>query len=63
MRRARLAAPVQLGLELDGVIVMPADRWASLPEGCRHDALLLLARLIGRGVLEPEVQDERVGDG
>jgi hypothetical protein len=45
---------VQLPLELDGRTVAPADRWASLPESIRQDAMLLLARLISRGVLEPE---------
>ena len=57
MRRVRLVAPVQLGLELDGVMVASVDRWASLPEPCRHDATLLLARLISRGVLGTEAED------
>lgn len=48
---------MQLGLELDGVMVAHVDRWASLPEPCRHDAMLLLARLISRGVLETETED------
>ena len=65
MRRVRLVAPVQLGLELDGVMVAPVDRWASLPEPCRHDATLLLARLISRGVLGTEAEDrtEEICDG
>jgi hypothetical protein len=63
LRRVRLVAPVQLELELDGVIVVPVDRWASLPEPCRRDAMLLLARLISRGVLEPEPETEVICDG
>lgn len=57
MRRVTLVAPVQLGLELDGITVAPADRWVSLPEPCRREALLLLARLISRDVFEPEDQE------
>lgn len=60
MRRVRLVAPVQLGLMLDGFVVAPADRWASLPEPCRRDAMLLLARLISRGVLETEAETEEI---
>ena len=63
MRRARLVAPVQLPLELDGITVAPADRWALLPEPCRRDAVVLLARLISRGVLEPEDEREELCDG
>ena len=50
---------MQLLLELDGVKVAPADRWVSLPESCRREAVVLLARLISRGVLEPEEQDQK----
>lgn len=63
MRRVTLVAPAQLPLQLDGITVAPADRWASLPEPCRRDAMLLLARLISRGVLEPEDHDEELCDG
>jgi hypothetical protein len=65
LRRVRLVAPVQLGLTLDGFIVAPVDRWASLPEPCRREAMLLLARLISRGVLETEADNgtEEICDG
>jgi hypothetical protein len=61
LRRVRLVAAVQL--ELDGVMVAPVDRWALLPEPCRRDAMLLLARLISRGVLEIEDRTEEICDG
>ena len=54
MRRLRIAAPIQLPLDLDGVAPKPAERWSSLPETTRESVLVLLARLIARGVIEKE---------
>jgi len=52
MRRLRIAAPVQLSLTL------PTDQtrgglelWALLPDAAREQVLVLLARLITRGVI------------
>ena len=53
MRRLRIAAPVQLSLAL------PTDQprsgvelWALLPNAARERVLVLLARLIARGVID-----------
>jgi hypothetical protein len=53
MRRLRIAAPVQLSLTL------PTDQtrsglelWALLPSVTREQVLVLLARLIARGVVD-----------
>jgi hypothetical protein len=55
MRRLRIAAPVQLSLTL------PTDQarsglelWALLPSVTREQVLVLLARLIARGVIGEE---------
>jgi hypothetical protein len=58
LRRLRIAAPTQLPLDLDGVAPTAAERWSSLPETAREAALVLLARLIARGVLEKEESDD-----
>ena len=55
MRRLRLAAPVQLPLDLPGAVPLGSERWAMLPEPARQAVLVLLARLIARGVLDEEV--------
>ena len=57
MRRLRIAAPVQLPLDLPGTVPVPLQRWAMLPEPARVDVLVILARLIARGVLDEEVPD------
>lgn len=54
MRRLRIAAPAQLPLALEGADDGPASRWASLPEAARQQALVLLARLIAKGVIDGE---------
>jgi len=51
LRRLRLAAPVQLPLALDDGRAAPGDRWWSLPEEARCEVLILLARLIARGIV------------
>lgn len=58
MRKLRIAAPVQLPLDLGGAFSSPAHRWLLLPEITRQTVLVLLARLIARGVLAGEANDE-----
>ena len=50
MGAMRVAAACQLSLPIDQTS-RPADRWAQLPEQARAQVLVLLARLIARGVL------------
>ncbi|HSL09615.1 MAG TPA: hypothetical protein VK887_16800 [Pseudonocardiaceae bacterium] len=45
-----IAAEGQLALPIEGTEA-GADRWAGLPEQARAQVLVLLARLIARGVL------------
>lgn len=52
MRRLRIVAPVQLPLDLPGVVMPTADRWLLLPDATRAQVLGLLARLIARGLVE-----------
>lgn len=54
MRRLRLAAPVQLPLDLSGAVPTAVQRWSMLPEPARQAVLVLLARLIARGVIDEE---------
>lgn len=54
MRRLRIAAPTQLPLDLDGVGELPVEVWWAMPEDARERVLVLLARLIARGVIEKE---------
>jgi len=54
LRRLRLAAPVQLPLDLPGAVPTAAERWLLLPEPARQAVLVLLARLIARGVIDEE---------
>jgi hypothetical protein len=58
LRRLRIAAPTQLSLDLDGVAPTPSQQWSMLPETARERVLVLLARLIARGVLDKEDSDE-----
>lgn len=59
MRALRIAAPVQLGLELSQAAPTPPwDRWSALPECRRAEVLVLLARLIARGVVIEEGEDD-----
>ncbi len=54
MRRLRVAAPVQLPLDLPGAVPTAGQRWPMLPEPAREAVLVLLARLIARGVIDEE---------
>ena len=57
MRRLRIHGFAQLPLGLDDEDAKASDRWWSLPEESRHEVLLLLARLIARGIVcEEEVE-------
>jgi hypothetical protein len=58
LRRLRLAAPVQLPLDLPGAVPTAAERWSMLPEPARQAVLVLLARLIARGVIDEETGGE-----
>ena len=58
MRRLRLAAPVQLELDMDQRAPTPVERWWSLPETAKTAVVVLLARMIAAGVM---VADEEVG--
>jgi hypothetical protein len=51
----RVAAACQLVLPVEQV--SPADRWGQLPEQTRAEVLVLLARLIARGVLVDDSTD------
>lgn len=58
MRRLRIAAPVQLSLTLSpGEVVRGLELWALLPSVTREQVLVLLARLIARGVIADEDQE------
>ncbi len=59
MRALRIAAPVQLELDLLDMPTAPCERWSALPEQRRAEVLVLLARLIARGVL---IEEEDRGD-
>jgi hypothetical protein len=50
----RVAPPCQLVFPI-GDQVLPAERWDTLPEARRAEALTLLGRLIARGVLAGQV--------
>ena len=60
MRALRVAAPVQLALLTEPGYPTPAERWSRLPEPTRADVLVLLARLIARGVLVDDAADASV---
>jgi hypothetical protein len=59
LRKLRIAAPVQLPLDLGGALSSPVHRWLLLPEPARQQVLALLARLIARGVVAEEEGVER----
>jgi hypothetical protein len=44
-------------LDLPGAVPTAAQRWSLLPEPARQAVLLLLARLIARGVIDEEATD------
>ena len=58
MRSLRLAAPVQLQLDMDQRAPAPMECWWALPETARAAVVVLLARMIAAGVV---VSDEEVG--
>jgi len=53
--KAQVSRARQLPLDLPGVVPTAAERWSMLPEPARQSVLVLLARLIARGVLDEEV--------
>ena len=58
----RVAAACQLVLPVEQ-LASPADRWGQLPDQARAEVLVLLARLIARGVLVDDGAADRVGSG
>jgi hypothetical protein len=56
LRKLRIVAHVQLPLDLQGPLPNPSQRWWLLPEPARQQALVLLARLIAKGVVAEEVE-------
>jgi hypothetical protein len=52
----RVAAACQLSLPA-GQAGSPADRWGQLPEQTRVQVLVLLARLIARGILADAAEE------
>ncbi len=58
MRRLRIAAPAQLSLTLSpGEMARGLQLWTALPDAAREQVLVLLARLIARGVIADEDQE------
>jgi hypothetical protein len=58
MRRLRIAAPAQLSLTLSlGGVPRGPQLWTALPDAAREQVLVLLARLIARGVIADEDQE------
>ena len=58
MRRLRIAAPVQLSLTLSSSQVPHGPQvWALLPDAARQQVLVLLARLIARGVISDDAKE------
>jgi hypothetical protein len=58
MRRLRIAAPSQLSLTLSSSRVPHGPQvWALLPDAARQQVLVLLARLIARGVIADHAKE------
>ena len=55
MRRLRIAAPVQLPLDLPGAASLAVQRWSLLSESAQEAVLVMLARMIARGVIDEGV--------
>jgi len=53
LRRLRIPPPAQLPLAFAEELT-PDQRWWSFPEEVRQEVLLILARLIARGVIDEE---------
>lgn len=49
---------MQLPLDLPGSAPTATEHWATLPEAARQAVLVLLARIIARGVLEEEADHD-----
>lgn len=54
MRSLSITMPAQLSLQVDPDPPVGEQRWTALPPSAREQALVLLARLIARGVLADE---------
>jgi hypothetical protein len=54
LRRLRIAAPTQLALVIPEAALSAAQRWFSLPDRAQAEALSLLVRMIGHGVIVDE---------
>lgn len=59
MRGLRIAPPVQLRL-VPSAVPFHREVWAGLPEATQGQVLALLARLIARGVVDVDSNDEEV---
>jgi hypothetical protein len=58
MRRLRIAAPSQRSLMVPpGEVPRGLPLWTALPDAAREQVLVLLARLIARGVIATEDQE------
>jgi hypothetical protein len=57
LRRLRIAPPVQLQL-VSLTAPAPTEVWPSLPEAAQRRVLVLLARLIARGVVDAGTNEE-----
>lgn len=55
MRELRIAAHVQLPLDLQATPASSAQRWWLLSDAGREQVVILLARLIAKGVVAEEV--------
>jgi hypothetical protein len=60
LRRLRIVAPTQLGLNLPVELgdAVPAELWPSMPEAAQAQVLALLARLIARAVVDEDNEQE-----
>ena len=56
MRRLRIAAPSQLTLS-SGEVPRGLQLWIALPDAAREQVLVLLARLIARGVIADDAKE------
>ena len=60
MRGLRIVASTQLRLHVDEESA--AGHWEDLPEATRASVLALLARLIAKGVVDEEDEEDEVDD-
>jgi hypothetical protein len=52
LRKLRIAAPVQLRLDMPEVATTPLERWWSLPPRAQEAVVDILARMISDGVVD-----------